>query len=300
MSTFEKLVGVAGIFSSLAAVYIAYVAFRTYRDLSPAAQLRRRQAEHMDHLAALVMQMLDRLITVRTSHRRRTPVAPYLFPAFCYDARQLDKLLDKCSRLGLIVVCLGDRSRQTIGMNRWAMNTTLRTSIIELSEADTSEINRYDPEDIAHLDANAQKEERAAIWRLQWPFLKRNLLLGMIRLGDACIAYENAEPRRRWSLVLVFRRIGLLKRTGGKRVVIWKDLRMAVEELARIELPILKPEEAEGWDHNQFRDYCSNCFPPMIDKDKENADYWTLEPRDPWPLRDWLMRVRPRQQRRSD
>ena len=194
MQQLEYLVGVAGIASALAAVFLALLSRRTYRQLTPEAQMVRRQNEHMDHLAVLVMQILDKIAAVRDLHIKEKPVAWYLFPALAHDARQLDKLLDRCAKLGLARTCLVDPRRQFGKTDLWQMNTAFRASIIELSQLKTKSISNVDLDLLRiRLDPIQYEQEERSLWREQVQVLKLHFATGMIRLGDACLAFKSVS-----------------------------------------------------------------------------------------------------------
>ena len=190
----QDLVGIAGIVSALAAVFLALLARKTYRQLTPEAQMTRRQNEHMDHLAVLVMQILDKIATVRYVHTREKPAAWYLFPALAHDARQLDKLLDRAARLGLASTCLVDPKRRFGRTDLWAMNTAFRASIIELSRLKVKEISNVDLDLVRMKLGPAQyAQEERRLWLEQIRVLKLHFATGMIRLGDACLAFKSVS-----------------------------------------------------------------------------------------------------------
>ena len=202
MNGLEVAAQILGIISAFAAVFLAILAFKTYRDLTPSAQLRRNQDEHMDHLAALVMQILSRITILRESHISRQPVAGYLFPAFSHDARQLDSLLDRSSQLGLIQKCLADSNLQDANADRWGMNTAFRTSIVEMANFDSSKFHTLDPSSYEYLDSEDHSNAQEALVQVQHEFVKLHFFLGIIRLGDSCIAYGEISTRGELSNLL--------------------------------------------------------------------------------------------------
>lgn len=240
METLETTALIVGMFASLAAVFLAGLAFRTYRELTPQAQQQRRRDEHMEDLASHVMQTLDRISTIRHSHYRGEPVAKFHFPGLCRDAKMLDKLLDRCSRLGLLEVCLGDPLRLREKTDRWKMNTSFRTGLVELAATPSDALDALDPEALAYLESPGFEDATLALVRTQFDIIKQHFLLGMIRLGDACIAYRKESSRL------------------NGRITICDNLNDVIRELTELDAPSWTPENEVKWDGERFREYCSN------------------------------------------
>ena len=243
METLETIALIVGMLASLAAVFLAGLAFRTYRELTPLAQLQRRRDEHMEDLASHVMQTLDRISTMRHAHYGGEPVAKFHFPGICHDAKLLDKMLDKCSRLGLVEVCLGDPNRLREETDRWKMSTSFRTGLVELATTPSDVFHELDPELLTYLDSPGKENTTQALIRVQFDFIKMHFFLGMIRLGDACIAYRKESSRL------------------GGRIAIGDDLNSVIRELTNLDAPAWKPEKEIEWNGEKFREHCSNYIP---------------------------------------
>ena len=163
MAALEDVTQVLTALASLAAVVVAILAFWTYRDLRPKAQLKRRQDEHMSHLAVLVMQVLDRQQVFYAANLHDFEVDPYQFVAASREAKQLGELLDGCTQLQLTRYCVGvDRDHQ------WALYGALRAAVAEQAELDPSLAT---PDD----------------------YTKQHFVMGLIRIADLCLEYEGIE-----------------------------------------------------------------------------------------------------------
>ena len=160
METFEDITQALTALASLSAVLVAALAFRTYRDLRPSAQFRRRQDDHMNHLASQILQILERQQLFYAARVHGLEVDPYIFPAASREARQLNKLLDGCSELHLTQYCIGQgRDHQ------WALYGAFRAAIAEQAE----------------LDAEHAKIE---------DYTAEHFVMGMTRLTGLCLKYD--------------------------------------------------------------------------------------------------------------
>lgn len=240
METLEIIALIVGMFASLAAVFLAALAFRTYRDLTPLAQEQRRREEHMEHLASHVMQMLDRISTIWESFGRGEPVALFHFPALCHGAKLLDKMLTKGSRLGLVEICLGDPHRVKEKADRWRMNTAFRSALLELAITPSDSLEVLDPEALDYLESSDLAGAKLALVRIQYDFFKLHFFLGVIRLGDACVAYRKESSK------------------SGKGISIGNDLDNVIGNLAEACGAGWTPNDEDEWDGERFREHCSN------------------------------------------
>ena len=169
MNTLDSIVNSsAAVFTaigSLAAVVVAALAFRTYRELSPAAQMRCRQQEHMDEMTAVILQILDLKDTFLFLVREQIHPDRYIFLGLKECASQLNRHLNRVNRLELTGVIVGQgRAHQ------WPLYNSFRSAVLEIASLDP---NDADP----------------------GVFAKDHFLMGVIRLGDSCLDYMGDESR---------------------------------------------------------------------------------------------------------
>ena len=167
METFSDITEVMTALASLAAVVVAVLAFWTYRDIRPASQRKRRQDEHMNHLASQLIQVLDRQQTFVDAQVHNFDVDPYNFRAAGLEANQLIELLDGCSQLDLTRYCVGGQDRQ----HRWALYGAFRADLAERAELEPGEA---DPSS----------------------YTKQHGLMGVIRVACLCLEYEGLPLAR--------------------------------------------------------------------------------------------------------
>ena len=164
-SVVNSLAAVSTAVGSLAAVVVAVLALRTYRDLSPAAAKRRRQQEHMDEMTALIIMFLDLQKTFAVLRREHIHPDKYIYNGIKECASLLRKSLSKAHRLGLTSVIVGQGHA-----HQWPLYNAFLSGVLEIAMLDP---NDADPED----------------------FTKEHFLMGIIRLGDGCRNYMEDESR---------------------------------------------------------------------------------------------------------
>ena len=146
--------------ASLSAVVVAILSFQTYRRLRPSADFKRRQDEHMNHFASVILDLFDHLRTFAFAQVNGNEIHPYRYYGARYCSKLLSELLDECARL--------DLTRFTVGQDhphRWELYEAFRCAILEQQQI---KINTASPKD----------------------FTAQHFTMGMLRLAALCREYE--------------------------------------------------------------------------------------------------------------
>ena len=165
MEVFDAISGVFTVVGSMAAAFVAWLASRTYRDLSPAGQLRRRQDEYMLELSAATRQMFELMHEFEKWVQGMTEFQPFLVPTLKQLSQHLIELLGEANILGLGHFVVGNRGL------RWMNLIAFRSSLATFADLQQERIT---------------EEE----------YKNANFIYGMVRLAHTCIAYELSDATR--------------------------------------------------------------------------------------------------------
>ena len=191
MIPWEAIVDGSAAIAALCAVVLAGLAFKTYWDLRPAAQLERRQDEYFLRLSAEVILILEALLTFWSCISSRQPPDPYLYSIYRHTTAQLHKILNKSADHELTHEIVGNHD------NRWERHLAFRSALLEQSQLD--------------LGKNSQVLPAAHILQ---PAFSCHFLFGLLELAGICEDHKGnplgghlservAEARHKWAGLLV-------------------------------------------------------------------------------------------------
>ena len=164
MDTLETIVALFTAVGSIAAVVVAILAFRTYRDLSPTSQLLRRQREYMLDVASVTRQVLELIEAFEEIHHESgKPKSNYLFHSLNQLSGQLNELVHGANAIGMVNAIVGSHD------NRWRLLTAFRSTL----------------RDYETLDPKTMTVQETR--RLHYFY-------GIIRLAHSCMDYDIDAP----------------------------------------------------------------------------------------------------------
>ena len=169
METVEVIIDLLSGLAALAAVVVAVLALQTYRDLRPAAQLKRSQDRYFIRLSAEIMLIFQSLLTFWDCLKRQEKPDPYLFPIYLHNTRQLHKILNKSADHELTHEVVGDHNR------RWERHLAFRSALLDQST----------------LDLESSQGQSVTVAEQLQPVFSYHFLLGLIDLACICIEYED-------------------------------------------------------------------------------------------------------------